>query len=337
MSIKKILLLVTVLIAAAFILSACAGPAGPVGPAGPAGPIGPTGAKGDTGTLPSAADLTCTQCHNNTTLLTGKAAAWSHSLHGSGTAYLAEGTEDGCAGCHSGSGFSADLAAGLTPDKSGGDPNPTPQDCRACHQIHTTFTFDDYALTTTAVVEQYATSTTFDGGEGNLCANCHQARRVIPAAAADGTIAVTIRFGPHHGPQSNMLLGVGGAGAVAGTPSPHYSKVKDTCITCHMGDAKNHTFTPNVVNCLTCHAGATDFNMDGAQTALDTKIDTLKADLTTAGLLDAQGAIVAGNYPAPQANALWNYLLVAIEDKSNGVHNMVYANALIDASLEAFK
>jgi hypothetical protein len=30
------------------------------------------------------ADLTCTQCHNDTTLITGKKAAWEESLHGTG-------------------------------------------------------------------------------------------------------------------------------------------------------------------------------------------------------------------------------------------------------------
>ncbi|HEY5270068.1 MAG TPA: collagen-like protein [Anaerolineales bacterium] len=336
MSIKKVLLIIAVLLAAAFVLAACAGPAGSIGPAGPAGPVGPTGPAGAAGANPSAADLTCTQCHNNTNLITSKAEAWATSLHGSGTAFLSEGPTAGCAGCHSGSGFLADLAAGLTPDKSVADPNPTQQDCRTCHTIHTTYTNADFALTTTGSVTMYATTTTYDGGEGNLCANCHQARRVIPAAAADGTIAVTIRFGPHHGPQSDMLLGVGGAGAVTGTPSPHYSTVPNTCVTCHMGDNKNHTFAPDVATCVTCHAGATSFDMNGAITALDGKIATLKAALTTAGLLDKTGAIVAGNFPEAQANALWNYLLVGVEDKSHGVHNMPYANALLDASLAVF-
>ena len=137
----------------------------------------------------------------------------------------------------------------------------------------------------------------------------------------------------------DMILGTGGAGAVTGAPSPHYSTVKDTCITCHMGGAgpnASHSFAPNVATCVSCHPDATDFNMNGAQTELDAKIDTLKADLITAGLLDKTGAIVAGNYPEAQANALWNYLLVAVEDKSNGVHNMPYAEALIDASLAVF-
>ena len=333
MSTKKTVFIVCGLLLLAALIVAC-GPSQP-GPAGPAGPAGPVGPKGEPGTVPSAADLACTACHNDTNLLTSKAAEWSTSLHGTGTAFIAEGLEDGCAGCHSGSGFSAMLTAGLTPDKSVADPNTTPQDCRACHQIHTTYTTDDYALRTTAPLAMYATSTTFDGGAGNLCANCHQARRVI-AAAVEGKIAVTIRFGPHHGPQSDMLLGVGGAGAVTGTPSMHYSTVENTCVTCHMGDSANHTFSPNVATCTACHADATSFDINGVQTTVTGKLDALKAALTTAGLLDAQGAIVAGSYPEAQANALWNYIYVNNEDKSLGVHNSKYTNALLDASLAVF-
>jgi hypothetical protein len=336
MSIKKILFIVAVLAVAAFVLSACAGPAGSVGPAGPAGPVGP---QGPAGVAPAAADLACTQCHNNTSLISSKAEAWATSLHGSGTAFAAEGREDGCAGCHSGGAFLADLAGGLTPDKSLADANPTQQDCRTCHKIHTTYAKTDFELTSVAAVSMYATGTTFDGGAGNLCANCHQARRVLPAVAADGTVAVNSRFGPHHGPQSDMLLGVGGAGDVTGSPSPHYTTVKDTCVGCHMGGVgpdANHTFTPQVAACVACHADATDFNMNGAQTELDAKLATLKADLVKAGLLKEDGSIVAANYPEAQAIALWNYQYIVVEDKSNGAHNMPYAEALVDAALEVF-
>jgi hypothetical protein len=70
-------------------------------------------------------DLTCTVCHNDTTLITGKETAWSTSVHGTGTAYL-RGTSASCAGCHSGGGFSAMVAAGLTPNEvTDGDPDPS--------------------------------------------------------------------------------------------------------------------------------------------------------------------------------------------------------------------
>jgi len=334
MSTKKVIFLVAGLLLLAVFLVAC-GPSEP-GPAGPAGPAGPGGPQGEPGQVPSAAELSCTECHNDTTLLTGKESAWSESVHGTGVAFLEEGGNKSCAGCHSGGGFSAMIAAGLTPDKiEAGDPNPTPQDCRACHQIHTTYTVDDFALETTAPVAMYTSGQTFNGGMGNLCANCHQARRYI-TAAVDGKIEVTARFGPHHGPQSDMLLGIGGAGAVTGTPSMHATTVENTCVTCHMGEGVNHTFEPAVTACTACHADATSFDINGVQTTVTGKLDALKAALTTAGLLDANGAIVAGTYPEAQANALWNYIYVTNEDKSLGVHNSTYTNALLDASLAAF-
>ncbi len=92
MSIKKGLVIGVALLAAAFVLAACAGPVGPVGPAGPAGPVGP---QGPAGTNPSAADLSCTQCHNNTNLISSKAEAWATSSHGSGTLFVSEGPNCG--------------------------------------------------------------------------------------------------------------------------------------------------------------------------------------------------------------------------------------------------
>jgi hypothetical protein len=276
----------------------------------------------------------CTDCHNEGTELTGKAAAWAHSVHGTGEVFLEDGEEAGCSGCHSGGGFSNMIAAGLQPNTvTAEDPDPTPQDCRACHQIHKTYSTADWALETTAPVNLYAISgSTFNGGMGNLCAVCHQPRRVIPAAT-DGNVAVTVRFGPHHGPQSAMLLGVGGAGDTAGDPMFHYTGIANTCVTCHMTEDATHTFEPSVEVCVTCHAGAEDFDIGGVQTEVQGLLDQLQAQLTTLGLLDAEGAIVAGTYPEDQAVALWNWVYVHNEDKSLGVHNPGYTIALLQDSL----
>jgi hypothetical protein len=334
MTVKKLLLIASVFALGILVLTACAGPAGSQGPKGDPGPAGP---KGDTGAVPSAAELTCTACHNDTNIISGKATAWEGTLHSDGELAIEEGGNKSCAGCHTGNGFSAMVAAGLTFDKlEAGVTDPTSQDCRACHQIHTTYTIDDFALETTAAVAQVATGTTFDGGAGNLCANCHQSRRVIPALV-DGKVDVSSRFGPHHGPQSNMLVGVGGAGSVTGSPSGHYSMVKDTCVGCHMGgEAANHTFEADLATCATCHADIKSFDYNGVQTAVSAKLDALQAELTTAGLLDATGAIVAGKYDEAQAIALWNYILVKNEDRSLGVHNSKYTVALLDAALAVF-
>ena len=211
---------VGLLLLIAVVLAACTGadgppgpegPAGPVGPAGPAGLAGPAGPQGEAGSSAEVGDLTCTECHDDTTLIAGKEAAWSESLHGTGEAFV-RGTSASCAGCHSGGAFSAMVAASLTPDAvEDGDPNPTRQDCRACHAIHTTYTGEDWALETTAPVTLYAfPEATYDGGEGNLCANCHQPRREIGDADTDNNIEVdSTHWGPHHGPQRATRLGWG--------------------------------------------------------------------------------------------------------------------------------
>jgi hypothetical protein len=281
----------------------------------------------------------CMSCHNDTTVITGKQIAWDESGHGTGTSY-GRGTSACCAGCHSGGGFSAMVAAGLTPDTvEAGDPNPTRQDCRACHQIHTSYTEADWALETTAPVKLYAfEDATYDGGKGNLCANCHQPRRGIDAADPNGMINVSsTHWGPHHGPQSAMILGLGGAGDVIGAPGAHTMLVRDTCVTCHIGKDMNHDFEPAVSACVTCHSDAEDFDVDGLQTEVAALIAELGEMLKGKGLLDEEGEPVVGTYPAAQASALWNYIFIEIEDGSLGVHNPGYTKALLEASIAALQ
>jgi len=286
---------------------------------------------------------TCTECHDNSTLITGKETAWETSLHGTGEAYL-RGTSKSCAGCHSGGGFSNMIDAGLEPNSSAmvGDASPTRQTCRACHQVHETYTGGDWALETTAPVSLYVLpGTTFDGGEGNLCAKCHQPRTKAPAVAPGGTVSgISSHWGPHHGPQSSMMLGTDGAGQ-EGTPSAHYTAVQDTCVTCHMGSNDNHTYTPEVATCKSCHTTATNFDINGVQTTVQAKSDQLKSLLVNAGALsctvDEEGveecAPSVTSAPDNIAYALWNWTYIVKEDKSKGVHNADYTNALLDASI----
>jgi hypothetical protein len=136
-----------------------------------------------------------------------------------------------------------------------------------------------------------------------------------------------------------LLLGVGGAGGVEGKPSAHYSTVENTCVTCHLGSADanaNHTFVPVVATCVTCHADATSLDVNGVQTEIKDKLAKVEAALKAKNMMDKDGVIIVGDYPEAQAAALWNYLLVE-EDKSEGVHNADYANALLDAALTALK
>jgi hypothetical protein len=279
----------------------------------------------------------CMSCHDDTTLITGKQTGLSEAVHGTGEAYV-RGRSASCAGCHSGGAFSKMIAAGLRPDQvEEGDPNPTRQDCRTCHQIHTEYTTDDWALETTAPVTLYAfDEVVYDGGMGNLCANCHQPRRNIAAPDADGNIAVTsTHWGPHHGPQSAMLLGIGGAGDVEGAPSFHASFVEDTCVSCHVGANDSHTFEAVEASCLECHEE--DFDYEDAQDEIQELLDELGELLIAKGLLDEEGHPVVGTYPAAEASALWNYIFIAIEDGSLGVHNPGYTEDLLEASIGAIQ
>lgn len=348
MSIKHLSVGILLLVLA-LAVAACAGPAGPegppgpqgpAGPAGPEGPAGPAGPAGEPGPAAEMAELTCTECHNDTTLITGKHTAWSESLHGSGEAFV-RGTSASCAGCHSGGGFSDRIAAGLSPaEVEEGDPNPTRQDCRACHQIHTTFTAEDFALETTDPVALFAVEgAEYDGGQGNLCVNCHQPRRVFPEAV-DGVITdITTHWGPHHGGQGSMLLGVAGAG-VEGQPSIHYAGVEDTCVGCHMGEARTHTFEPNVATCQQCHSDAESFDINGVQTEIREELDRLGDALVAEGVLSEnspEGHPTVTEAPENVALALYNWIYIEHEDGSLGVHNPPFTRALLQAAFEALE
>ncbi len=102
--------------------------------------------------------------------------------------------------------------------------------------------------------------------------------------AVDGMITdISEHWGPHHGPQSAMLLGVAGAGA-EGSPSPHYSAVEDTCVACHMGADGSHTFEPEV-SAASMPCRSRDFDVNGVQTEIQGELDRLGEALVAEGVL----------------------------------------------------
>ncbi|MHC4215008.1 MAG: cytochrome c3 family protein, partial [Planctomycetota bacterium] len=234
-----------------------------------------------------AQDAACTDCHNDTTVITGKQFAMEETLHGSGHSAAYAGGRGSCTACHSGASFSGMVAAGQNPSEFTTVVDITRQDCRACHQIHVGYTTEDWALETIDAVGLYAfEDVTYDGGKGNLCANCHQPRRQIAAADPNGNITVTsTHWGPHHGPQSAVLLGVGGAGDVVGFPSAHAMLVKNTCVSCHVGEGMSHTFEAVEASCLPCHSDADGLDVGGLQTQVAALIAELQELLVNKGLL----------------------------------------------------
>jgi hypothetical protein len=285
-----------------------------------------------------AADLSCTECHDNSGSISTKRAGWEISGHGSGEAYVEEYGRNSCAFCHSGNAFSEAVAAGKNySELEVGASEPARQDCFTCHQIHETYTGDDWALETADPVTFVVSGLTFDGGSGNLCANCHQARRYIEGFVdqTDATkyTSTSPRFNPHLSVQGDILMGSGGFG-VEGKPGAHYSMVENTCVGCHMGEADNHLFEPQMASCVACHADAENYDVNGAQTFVAEEMERLKAALQAAGLVDEEGAVIPGTWDEAQATALWNYGVIE-EDASHGVHNPTYVKALLEAAFAA--
>jgi hypothetical protein len=186
--------------------------------------------------------------------------------------YYANG--GGCQPCHTNEGFIEYARTGKEPAASAYINYPSQQGCFTCHDPHGK---GDFSLRTAKAVT-LADKKVFDGGNGNLCANCHRAR-VTAAGTVKALAAKDVRssFGAHHGPQADILAGTGAyqyPGKSYGS-SPHAMIVKDSCVACHMSlpkgryglspDVGGHSFNvlgevheqelANVFACLSCHAG----------------------------------------------------------------------------------
>jgi len=301
----------------------------------------------------NAADLSCSECHDAAGTVSAKHAAWELEKHGNGTAMAEEYSRNSCAFCHSGNAFSAAIAAGQNFSQVEVAPSePARQDCRACHQIHETYTSADWALETTDPVTFVVSGETFDGGMGNLCVNCHQARRYLANFAAKDsagavipdTYQANVRFNTHLSDQGDIMLGVLDVNdvlGVTGKPGAHYSMIENTCVGCHLGENNNHLFEAQAANCVACHADATSIDINGAVTAFEEKFQELHDKLIAKGILDENGAAITKNaddspvlYDPQTAAAVFVYGALE-EDASMGVHNPNYADALLDAALAA--
>jgi len=318
------------------------------------GPMGLSGTDGTNGVDGTAGTVTCLACHSGTNMDQKKAefAMSEHSVGAIAVEYA--GGRVGCAQCHSHEGFVQYATLGITDQPI---TNPGAWKCNTCHGLHTTFESTDYALRMIApVVPVVASNGTMDlKGNSNLCATCHQSRSAEPNIAKPGTtFALSVRTGPHHGPQGNLVFGNGFAeipGSVAyptkGT-SDHLTKTGASCVGCHMATftAKQggHSYIPSVAKCNSCHDGndITNYNYGGIQSDTHDKLILLRDNLlakgaivkTTVDGVDTYAPADKKTVPMVQAQAVFNYFGIE-EDRSLGVHNPKYVKALLVNTLEA--
>ena len=317
------------------------------------GPQGPAGAAGADGTDGKDANATCTQCHNFSDAVVAKILQYDNSMHGAGFTFERNGTS--CANCHTSQGFREWIETGGV---AAAIADPAPVGCRTCHMIHETYTAADWGLrATTAFTNNDGKDCdmTTTGGivTANLCARCHQTRAANPAitdptSTTDSVTATSYRYGPHHGPQSNMLAGIGGFDITGGKygNSPHTKTT--TCYGCHGAEAYGkqaggHTFKmgyvyhgalePNVAGCNVegCHTDLETFDYDGKQTMIKEKLEHLKMALEAVGVMDTidhPGYLVTGTYCQKTLAVFYNFKYIE-EDRSMGVHNYDQAYGML--------
>ncbi|MFC1475077.1 hypothetical protein ACFLQG_00380 [Candidatus Zixiibacteriota bacterium] len=306
-------------------------------------------------------DSECFTCHGDDGFLTQAQGEWANSIHAAGAYVDYTNREGRCTECHSHQGFLEFLETG--------ESSPTAFEqvsginCFTCHSPHES---GDLSLRTTAAVE-LADGEIYDYNESNLCANCHKARR-DPSSIGDDFNVSSTHWGPHHGPQADMLNGTIGYefDDYDYINTNHANAIEKVCITCHMGNPQQHngfgvgghSFTiedeeGNSIAgvCESCHSEAEDIDwladadydhdgsVEGYQSEIDGLIDSLAVLLLAQGVLG--GDAVDGYHPnagivdsAGVAGALWNFIYIAIEDKSHGIHNFNYTQGLLQSSID---
>ncbi|MFZ2865317.1 MAG: T9SS type A sorting domain-containing protein [Ignavibacteriaceae bacterium] len=280
------------------------------------------------------------------------------SFHGIGEALSHVSNNATCNPCHYGKAFVNKLK-GVTGPVAETDPIT----CATCHDPHdATNTYQLRIVTATMknglVVE--------NAGYGGLCLNCHQSRVNATSYVQNYRASLTSRFGPHHGPQGDLLIGTNAyTWGETLDQSPHFADIDNTCIGCHMAENDNvlnpdlsvggHTFNmvnalgqDNVSACVDCHGNiGTDFNQkklyingnadldkNGVAEGLQIEVEGLMEQL--AMLLPPYGSpninVIDSTWTLDEAGALFNYKMID-EDRSFGMHNPRYIVGLLYLSI----
>jgi len=299
----------------------------------------------------------CAQCHSEEPYHVYP-LQWENSKH----AVAVEETSTSCVGCHQGIGF-IDRTRGVPQNSRRRDYAAI--NCAACHEPHDAT--NPHQIRTLADVPLMDNKTIVtEGGMGKLCMQCHISRR-----NATNYVEVTTgsnRYGPHHGPQTDMFVGANAMNYEKEIPSSaHRDVVGDSCVTCHMQEtartspehlfAGGHTWNMAwdsgsnrvelVEACIQCHGEIEGFDfkrqdydgngvIDGIQTEVRGLLSQLAIMLPPVGVPkpnhSPENLAINSSWTRPQLRAAYNYLFV-VEDGSYGVHNLSYAVGLLKASI----
>jgi hypothetical protein len=303
----------------------------------------------------------CNKCHDAPTHHI-KGSEWYSSAHSMTTRDPSGAGREGCVGCHTHNGFVGKTKGSAKVDTSYGAIN-----CQTCHEPHGA-SDGEHLVRAMGPVKLADNTMVNNAGSGALCMNCHQARQNASVYAAN--TAGSAHYGPHSGPQADMLEGTNGFTYGKKMPSSaHEFAVKDTCVGCHMQTVETtdagflsvggHTFkvsytpkgssTPKQLlgACQSCHGPEIedfdfplfDYNGDGeiegVQTEVQHLLDELSALLPPKGKAKAS-LTIDNTWSRPELQAAYNWLFVT-NDGSKGIHNTSYTVALLKASIADMK
>jgi hypothetical protein len=199
---------------------------------------------------------------------------------------------------------------------------------------------------------------------------CHRSRRHAATYAID-PLNASSHYGPHHGPQADMLIGANAPDFGFKLPSSPHDRVPNACVSCHMAgdhmvdDAGNvilvggHSFNMNDVNgvdhveaCEPCHGdvGETfkekkffmnsmgDHDGDGVEEGLQEEVKGMMEELITFLPQDGEGHpdLSADGLSPMVMKAGYVYMWV-YEDRSLGIHNPAFTVSLLKAATEMMK
>lgn len=310
------------------------------------GPTGPSFASHEPSSADARTGEACAKCHDQHEEYLTSTHGMSIENAGGHEAFIDEWGRSYCWTCHISEGF---LMA-YDPDWAG---SSLPEDayqvtCATCHDIHEKEN-DAYlrglqAIETPYGGEEFPTGLTItDWGYGQLCGQCHHARR-DEEDVMDQINEGDDHPGPHPSPQTDMLAGYGSyeiPGYEYEREANHgTSLMPNMCVDCHMysipreeegGPLFGHSFNPDIRKCQQCHTGATDFDIDDVQSDVEELLEELFALLPNNGteLLPFDTL----NWTRAEREAGYAYFFVE-EDGSHGVHNEEYAKSLLENAID---
>lgn len=184
----------------------------------------------------------CAVCHDSGTKHIFP-EQWDASLHSGATSYPTGAGRESCVRCHTGAGFSQ-YSRGIPSTDPYFDVSYSAITCAGCHNPHDAtnefqlrkIASETYVLNT--VDPKTAVYAKVEGaGKGSFCINCHQSRAEANAALL--ATSISSRFGPHYGPQGDVLLSRNmlELGGVKLLKTNHLGATVDACVRCHMYSA----------------------------------------------------------------------------------------------------